>query len=79
MKLEGKTIGFGLTGSHCTYAEVIPQIKRLREAGARVIPIVSHTVQCTDTKFGQAKDWLAQIKELSGEDELIDPDRKSVV
>jgi dipicolinate synthase subunit B len=72
MKLEGKTIGFGLTGSHCTYAEVIPQIKRLREAGARVIPIVSHTVQCTDTKFGQAKDWLAQIKELSGEDELID-------
>ncbi len=35
MNLSGKTIGFGLTGSHCTYAEVMPQIKRLVDAGAR--------------------------------------------
>lgn len=72
MNLEGKTIGFGLTGSHCTYEEVLPQIKVLKEAGARVIPIVTHTVKSTDTKFGQAEDWLRQIKELSGEEEVID-------
>lgn len=72
MNLNGKTIGFGLTGSHCTYAEVVPQIKRLKEAGARVIPIVSHTVQTTDTKFGEAAEWIAKIKEYSGEEELID-------
>lgn len=72
MNLKGKTIGFGLTGSHCTYEEVLPQIKVLKDEGARVIPIVSYTVQSTDTKFGQADDWLKQIKELSGEDEVID-------
>lgn len=72
MNLNGKTIGFGLTGSHCTYAEVVPQIKRLKEAGARVIPIVSYTVQTTDTKFGEAAEWIAKIKEYSGEEELID-------
>ena len=27
MNLNGKTIGFGLTGSHCTYAAVMPQIR----------------------------------------------------
>ena len=62
MNLNGKTIGFGLTGSHCTYAEVVPQIKRLKEAGARVIPIVSYTVQTTDTKFGEAAEVLTSLK-----------------
>ncbi|MDQ0337315.1 dipicolinate synthase subunit B [Caldalkalibacillus uzonensis] len=71
MDLKGKTIGFGLTGSHCTYAEVIPEIKKLKDGGARVIPIVTHTVKSTDTKFGQAEDWLSKIKEITGE-EIID-------
>lgn len=71
MDIKGKTIGFGLTGSHCTYDEVMPQIQTLKDAGARVIPIVSHTVQSTDTKFGKAEDWVAKIKEITGE-EIID-------
>lgn len=71
MNLEGKTIGFGLTGSHCTYEEVLPEIKKLKEAGARIIPIVTHTVLSTDTKFGQADDWIGKIKEITGE-EIID-------
>lgn len=71
MKLEGKTIGFGLTGSHCTFGEVMPEIKKLKDAGARVLPIVTHTLLTTDTKFGKSEDWIAQIKELTGE-EIID-------
>lgn len=71
MDLKGKTIGFGITGSHCTYDEVIPEIKKLIDAGARVIPIVTRTVQTTDTKFGQAEEWIKKIKEITGE-ELID-------
>ena len=68
MKLKGKTIGFGLTGSHCTYEEVLPEIKKLKDEGARVIPICTHTVLNTDTKFGQAADWVAKIKEITGEE-----------
>ncbi|EGL81930.1 dipicolinic acid synthetase, B subunit [Caldalkalibacillus thermarum TA2.A1] len=71
MDLKGKTIGFGLTGSHCTYADVIPEIQKLVDAGARVIPIVTHTVKTTDTKFGKAEDWVAKIKAITGED-IID-------
>jgi dipicolinate synthase subunit B len=71
MNLQGKTIGFGLTGSHCTFEEVMPEMKKLKDAGARVIPIVTHTLLTTDTKFGKSEDWVAQIKEITGE-EIID-------
>ena len=37
MSLKGKRIGFGLTGSHCTYEEVFPQIEALISQGAEVL------------------------------------------
>lgn len=67
MNLKGKTIGFGMSGSHCTHHEVLPQMKRLVDMGARVIPILSHTVQSVDSKFGQASEWLQQIREITDE------------
>jgi len=70
MDLSGKVIGFGLTGSHCTYEDVFPEIERLVKAGAKVVPVVSYTVQKTDSKFGDAADHIEKIKELTGE-ELI--------
>lgn len=66
MKLEGKRIGFGITGSHCTYEEVYPQIKSLLDEGADVIPVVSHTVKNTTTRFGKAGEWVEKIQELTG-------------
>jgi dipicolinate synthase subunit B len=65
---KGKTVGFALTGSHCTLEEIMPQIKRFVDAGARVIPIASHTVMTTDTRFGNASDWQKQLKEITGND-----------
>jgi len=62
------TVGFALTGSHCTFADVLPQIRRFVEAGANVVPIVSHSVATTDTRFGQSGDWLRQLKDLTGND-----------
>lgn len=71
MNIKGKTIGFGLTGSHCTFEEIMPEMKKLVDAGARVIPIVTHTLLTTDTKFGKSEDWVAMIKKITGE-EIID-------
>ncbi|GAB7388274.1 dipicolinate synthase subunit B [Bacillaceae bacterium] len=68
MKVKGKTIGFGLTGSHCTYDEVLPQMQRLVEEGATVVPVVSYTVQTTDTRFGNAQDWLKKICDITGQE-----------
>lgn len=67
MNLKGKHIGFGLTGSHCTYSEVLPQMKKLVELGAKVTPFASYTVETTDTKFGDSDDWLRQIAEITPE------------
>ena len=66
MDVKGLRIGFGLTGSHCTYDEVYPQIEKLVYAGAEVVPVVSYTVKNTDTRFGKGEDWIAKIEKLTG-------------
>ncbi|HHU20742.1 MAG TPA: dipicolinate synthase subunit B [Bacilli bacterium] len=64
--LKGKTIGFSLTASHCTYADVFPIIEQLVSAGANVRPVVSYNVQNTDTRFGRAEDHLKKLEQLTG-------------
>lgn len=70
-KLKGKVIGFGLTGSHCTYHEVFPVMQELVDLGATVVPVLSYTVQNTDTRFGDASDHLEKIKEITGEEPIL--------
>ncbi len=65
MSLEGKRIGFGLTGSHCTYDAVYPQIQKLMDEKAEVIPIVSYTVRNIDTKFGKAEEHIEIIESIT--------------
>jgi dipicolinate synthase subunit B len=66
MSLKGKKIGFGLTGSHCTYSAVYPEIEKLVQAGAEVLPVVTSTVKNTDTRFGTADEWIQKIEALTG-------------
>ena len=66
MSLQGKRIGFGLTGSHCTYDAVFPEIEKLVNEGAEVIPIVTGTVKNTETRFGKGEDWVERIEKLTG-------------
>ena len=66
MSLNGKRIGFGLTGSHCTYDAVFPEIEKLVNAGAEVVPVVTSTVKNTETRFGKGEDWIKRIEELTG-------------
>lgn len=65
MTLEGKRIGFALTGSHCTYDQIYPQLETLVKMKADVIPIVSYTVRTTDTKFGEAKTHIETIERIT--------------
>jgi dipicolinate synthase subunit B len=67
MELKGKTIGFGVTGSHCTYEEIYPEVKRLVDLGATVIPVFSQAVQQTSTRFGAAGEWAVKIEEVTGQ------------
>lgn len=65
MSLKGKRIGFGLTGSHCTYDAVYPQIQKLVDEQAEVVPIVTYTVRNTDTKFGKAEEHIEKIEGIT--------------
>ena len=66
MNWQGKTVGYALSGSHCTFAEVMPQIQRFIDAGAKVVPIVTSTIMTTDTRFGKSEDWQQQLKTITG-------------
>ncbi|WRP08493.1 dipicolinate synthase subunit B [Rossellomorea aquimaris] len=66
MSVKGKRIGFGLTGSHCTYDAVFPEIERLVNNGAEVMPIVTSTVMNTETRFGKGEDWIKRIEDVTG-------------
>ncbi len=75
MDVKNKRIGFGLTGSHCTYDQVLPEIVKLVEHGAEVIPIVTWTVKNTTTRFGAGAEWIDKIEKITGKkviDTIVD-------
>ncbi|MGG3451286.1 dipicolinate synthase subunit B [Domibacillus aminovorans] len=69
--LAGRRIGFGLTGSHCTFEEVVPVVKKLVELGAHVVPVATATVQKEASRFGSAGEWLQKIEEEAGRKAIV--------
>lgn len=62
--MKKKTIGFALTGSYCTFSEVIPQVKQLSDIGYNVVPIMSQNSYSTDTRFGKAKNFIQELESI---------------
>ncbi len=63
--MKNKNIGFAVTGSYCTFEKVLPQMKKLAENN-NVIPIFSFNVANTDTRFGKAADFNADVTRICG-------------
>ncbi len=61
-----KTVGFALCGSFCTFKEIFKEIEKLVILGYNIIPIMSENSYTLDTRFGDAKYWIARFKELTG-------------
>jgi dipicolinate synthase subunit B len=70
MRLKGVKVGFALTGSHCCLNDVIPQLRILVAEGAEIFPIISQTVDTTDTRFGTSDNWKKEIKDITGRDAI---------
>lgn len=66
MRLEGLKLGFGFTGSYCVFDQVFPQLQKLVDEGAEVVPVVSYQVVVTDSRYGNAKDFLQQMEDITG-------------
>lgn len=61
-------IGYALTGSFCTFAKTIEQMKALVDAGYDVTPIMSFNARTLDTRFGRAEDFVWEIETLCKKD-----------
>ncbi len=62
--MPNNRLGFAVCGSFCTHKDVIPQLKKLKEQGYIITPIVSEIVYSTDTRFGKAEDFINQIEDI---------------
>lgn len=70
MSLAGKRIGMGITGSFCTFDKVLPQIQKMVDDGADVIPILSNVVSATDTRFMTKQQLFDALINITGKQPL---------
>lgn len=66
MELEGKVIGFAITGSFCTFSKVLCEMEHLVSLGAKVVPVMSSAAYTTDTRFGTAAEITAKVESICG-------------
>ena len=59
-------LGYAFCGSFCTHARALGEMKKLTEQGYEILPIMSETVWCTDTRFGTAEDLRHRVEEICG-------------
>ncbi len=64
--MKQETIGFAMCGSFCTFRKAIDALQKLRTEYEHIIPILSDASWQTDTRFGLAADFLAEIEGICG-------------
>lgn len=65
MDFSNYHIGYGITGSFCTFAQSRKAVQRLKQMGAEITPVFSYQTQNTDTRFGSAKEFVDGICEIT--------------
>ncbi|MPM35966.1 Dipicolinate synthase subunit B [bioreactor metagenome] len=68
MDLKGLKVGYALCGSFCTFNDNVSVIRSLVKAGCDVTPIMSYNAYFTDTRFGNADDYIDDIQMLTNKD-----------
>ena len=74
-KLAGARIGCAMTGSFCTFAQVLKAFEGLKAQGAEIFPILSFNASKLDTRFMRALDLHRRLLEISGRpimDSIVD-------
>lgn len=59
-------LGVAICGSYCSYSKFLPELKRLAGLYVGITPIMSENSYETDTRFGAAGDFIAQVEEICG-------------
>ncbi|MBQ3584940.1 MAG: dipicolinate synthase subunit B [Lachnospiraceae bacterium] len=71
MKLKGKTVGFAITGSFCTFSVIKEELAKLKKEDVNVIPIFSFNAYHTDCRFGKASDFVEYVETITGNPSVI--------
>ncbi len=64
-----KTIAFALCGSYCSFADIMPQIKVLKN-NWNILPVMSFAASNNDTRFGTADYWKKELSQTTGNEVL---------
>ena len=65
------SIGFGITGSFCTFDKILPQIKLLKNEGADITPVFSFNTQNLDTRFYKSAEFICSVKNITGKEGFL--------
>ena len=71
MKLKGKKIGLGITGSFCNFSRLSSIIENIKNEGAEILPIFTSASQTYDTRFNNAKEFIEKITEITGNKPIL--------
>ena len=63
--MESKRMGLALCGSYCTYEKVLAAAEGLAQDW-ELTAVMSETAACTDSRFGKAEDFIAELEALTG-------------
>ena len=58
-------IGYAFTGSFCTVARSLEELRHLVSLGYDVLPIMSERVYSTDTRFGRAAELVELVEKMT--------------
>lgn len=62
--MEPVRVGFAFCGSFCTLSKAIVALEAVKAKFGDVVPIVSEIVAATDTRFGNAHDFLREMERI---------------
>ena len=62
--MKGIKVGYALTGSFCTFEKSLIQMKKIKESGAEILPIMSFNAYGLDTRFGKADFFREEIEKI---------------
>ncbi|MBE5936721.1 MAG: dipicolinate synthase subunit B [Lachnospiraceae bacterium] len=65
MELAECRVGWGITGSFCTFAKMLEELKKLVDTGAVVTPVFSFNAQSINSRFGDAGEFIRRIENIT--------------
>lgn len=65
------TLGFAITGSFCTYSQILKLLEEMVKKDYDIVPIFSENSSTMDNRFHTAKGFVSKVQEITGHDGIF--------